>query len=71
MRKNSRRIGSLMLIMALVLGMSAVMLSGCGKEETAEPERVYNRLTGDETNTAEGKRSVAIVVENTIFTHFF
>ena len=65
MRKNSRRIGSLMLITALVLGMSAVMLSGCGKEETAEPERVYNRLTGDETNTAEGKRSVAIVVENT------
>lgn len=66
MRNKAKRLGSLMLVLALLIGTSSVVLTGCGDKETAEePERVYNRLTGDETNTAEGKRSVAIVVENT------
>ena len=66
MRNKAKRFGSLMLVLALLIGTSSVVLTGCGDKETAEePERVYNRLTGDETNTAEGKRSVAIVVENT------
>lgn len=64
MKGNKRKL-ALLLVLILVVGTSATVLSGCGKKDAAEPAREYNRLTGDENNTAKGERSVAIVVENT------
>lgn len=62
--KDKRKLAVLMAALVLVVGTS-VVLTGCGKKDTAEPKREYNRLTGDEEDLAKGERSVAIVVENT------
>lgn len=65
MRQKTKKFISLFLSLALVLGLSSATMTGCSKKTAEKPERVYNRLNGDEKDTAEGERSVAIVVENT------